>query len=258
MKRVIIASFIVLAFIGLFLNTGIAKASKYYSTSHHYSFDLPDNWIEIPYDKVIEAQRIIVDQSENQDKLSEIIFDAGFQKYQESEYYFTYPYLLTRTMKGSQPSEKELREFIGATGGYQEITEKYFPNIEVIADSNLNHSFYSVEENRGYSTVVTNYPGIGEVVLLMVIIPGHEGIVLLQFYCLKDDYENAMPSFEYIANSFIFDKGYKYKEGVTADKTGEIAASVMSWVIILLVIWGIQGIYKIYFKKKSGTKDLDS
>lgn len=251
-KTSILSVFVIVALIGMFFNIEIAAASRISFAKNHYSFDLPSNWIEIPYSHVVEAQQVVVGQSEGQNNLSGIVFDGGFQKNQDAEYYFTYPYLLTRTIEGSQLSRKELRELIGSAGDYQEIAGKYFPNIEVIEESNLSRSFYSEEENRGYSTAVLNYPGIGDVVMLMVIIPGHEGVVLLQFYCLKDDYPQEIADFEYMANSFSFDAGYEYQGQVNSDRAEEMGkrvAKTTSFTIIILVILGIRAIYNKIFKK---------
>lgn len=223
-------------------NICLAEGYQYHSEQGNYTITIPEGWEVIPQQVVEEYRLQVIEQAENQEALKDIYFDAAFQKCNSTGTYFKHPYVLMRVMDIGQPSESYLISLTGKSAKeLNKIEQEAFPNITSSDLEEVQH-YYSPDNHSVLIAQVTDFPPIGEVVLLAGGSAGRKGIVFTHFYCLKNNFDSEQADFHEIFNSFKYDAGFEYADIQNIplphkqDRVARTIAGTIPWVLVIILI----------------------
>ncbi len=207
------------------LNLDNAKPVAYHNPEGHFSLTIPAGWEEIPRDTIEATLKLLQEQNASAAVLNQN-YGGAFQKI--STTYFTYPYVVFAMDKKGRWPEREIEKYVSSDEWEKDAqeglhtVEKELPNL--IQNMKLGQTIYDKRRNILFIKVESEVVGIGKVVMLSSIIPSNYGSVNLHCYSTKDSFENDLPTFTKIIDSFRYDIGYEYNQftkNSCAAKNGE-------------------------------------
>jgi hypothetical protein len=218
------------------------KPVLYHNPQGHFFFMLPAGWEEIPKD-AIEASLKILREQYGHTLASN--YDGAFQKIGTN--YFAYPYIMFQIDKSGRWPENEIKKSL-SSNEWEKAIEKGLHTVEeqlptLIQNSRAGQTTYDKERNIVFTKMESGVAGIGKIVALTAIILSNYGNVALFCYSTKENFDNELPYFTEIINSFRYDIGYEYGQ-VTKDnyiaKTNSAQKShslhALGWTVLVVGI----------------------
>jgi len=237
-------------------NLDNAKPIAYHSPEGHFSLTIPAGWEEIPRDAIEATLKLLQEQNSSISALNRQNYDGAFQK--TSTTYFTYPYVLFAMDKKGRWPEREIEKFVssdewekGAQKGLRTV-EKQLPNL--IQNLKLGQTTYDKRRNILFIKVESEVFGIGKVIALTSIIPSNYGTVNLHCYSTKDSFENDLPIFTQIIDSFRYDIGYEYNQFTKNQSSDTASGSLWGVVLTVFICVGLATLVIIIIVRKSSSK----
>ena len=205
---------------------------SYSSPTSHYSFILPNDWIEIPKSVIDKT----IDELVKKTQGSRVEYAAGFQL--GSKNYFSYPYILVQEHKLNTPSYSEvvkIFEGIDTTRIIDKTTKEYS---EVLKNASVDSPIADRNRNILFMNLNLDVVNIGKVRGLLVMFLGKERITQLNFYAVESEYSQLLPAFNSIIDSFSYDAGYVYDPLETKKYD---SSNILNGVLEKGLIGGISG-----------------
>lgn len=218
----------------------------YHNSRGHFSFVLPAGWEEIPKDVIDLSFKLLHEQSLQQLTL-EHDSDIAFQK--KSETYFSCPYIMFQVKQDGLWPESELKKYLFSNEAEESLqegileVENKLPNL--IQNSKIGQTVYDKNRNAIFIKAESQVTGTGKVSWITAIMLSNYGSVNIYCYSTKNDFENDLPYFTQIINSFRYDVGYEYnqftkKSGNPASESlwgiGLIAFICVGLVVLVIII----------------------
>lgn len=218
------------------------QAFTYSNSIGHYSFSLPNDWEEIPKD-------VIDDYVDELTKIAgttgqSLNYTTAFQL-SDTEYYFEYPYIVTQDHSVNTPSYSEVAKLFSSDKVEQLMSKNLKDYSEIIHSADMGKPFIDKERNILFINMQADIVDVGPVDALMALFLGKQGITVLNFYTVKNEYSRWLPVFNSIIDSFQYDIGYVYNPAEAAQYDspsifeGVIERGVgtaLGWGLILLII----------------------
>lgn len=168
----------------------------------YYSFSVPDDWIQVPGNAVLEMAR----QSTEISGTSPQSYETAFQK--RSSQYFTFPYLLVQHHDLKAATLRQIAQSMGSVADRDGLNE--LRSLESFKQMEFGMPFVDSERNAVITRMTNTYPRVGSVTALSVAFPGRDGTVGIYLYSQSSDFDRHLPVFEKILDSFSFAPGHGY------------------------------------------------
>jgi hypothetical protein len=216
-----------------FSSFSFAQDGKLYeNVDGHFSFIIPDEWIEIPTEI---ANPIIEVMSQVSSRILELKYAAVFQ---EKNTYL--PYMVLKIYKGGIWTEGEIDEYIAGDrfkqsfkGGIKEINDGSTNWVDEIISEEAR---YDENQYRLFSKQEAFVEGVGEVVAEIAVMLSNYGDVHLIFYTLKDRFKEDSAYFKQVINSFKFDKEYEYFPPELQVKDSSPIAFIFGLIFLVFIL----------------------
>jgi hypothetical protein len=197
--------------------TGNASAA-FHSASGGYSISLPDGWTQIPDDKVQKCVAALV----RSPQASAWQWDAAFQPHNQSEW-FTYPYAIVQIKpyaNGLEPTNAEIATALKEMAGINldtEMRNESNPQVaNLMSNSSLGQAEWDDKNKTARITMQTDVADAGTLKASGTIHFGRRAIVCVWCYATDADFGVQQATFRQISDSFQFDPGSEYNDGVNA------------------------------------------
>lgn len=208
-----------------------AKGITFVEPKHYYSISLPAEWEAIPKEQLQEVEKGAAQFG------TTITYDAGFRKIQSSGAE-QFPYLLIQHLDApSVPSPNEV--------------------MKEISDAQQNLGVQNeIEYNPTAKAILVSSEMTNGLKLLSAMMLGKDRFVQLHFYASKESFNNHLPDFNNIIESFKYDEGHQYSEAEAMRLATQ--ASSINWAHILgsAITAGALGIWFQYYFRNNSRKDL--
>ena len=250
-----IRSIVLAAIMACFALTHAAHATTFSGHLHGYRIDLPDGWIEIPYEVIREtfANAAVPGSS------VKLEFDAGFQLETE-ERWLAYPYVVVQVMRyqafgmTSQPRDEDLPMIVGSMTGI-DVNQVLRDTVSqetngLIGDFTFTQPVLEPARRRYLWDTKMDVQGVGPVRGLMIGHFGRDAIVQVMFYATPDDWDAHAADRQAIIDSFRFTESKAYDESLAAQSLA--GKRGFSWVSpISGAVAGIVVGFLIWLKRRN-------
>jgi hypothetical protein len=170
-----------------------------------FSLTLPDGWVEIPKETLVQYEDTLAELAPNAQKQH---FDYGFQM-DGSKGWFTYPYVLIQVgNNGRIPADRFEKLPPISAEKMNDLKDKLST---VMSHIEIGKLVYDSENRMMWMRIELNVRDVGPVAGLSAIIPTEKGTIQVNAYCLKEDYPTYEPVFRSLAKSMILDADLAYK-----------------------------------------------
>ncbi|MCF7831862.1 MAG: hypothetical protein K9M36_03185 [Candidatus Pacebacteria bacterium] len=211
-----------------------AEIINYKNPQYHYSFTIPNTWIEIPKSIIDEVMQQLVNMSGGES----IDYTAGFQL--ENNELFQYPYILVQQYEIDTPSYNQITETFKSNEFSNNINKSIDEYSKLISNASLEDPFIDRDRNIIFMNSEMDVVDIGKVKGLMAAFLGKDGITQLNFYSGEFEYLENLSTFNQIIDSFKYDQGYEYsQQQALQNDNSNIFEGVMEKGIIGLITGGI-------------------
>ncbi len=237
-------------------SSGMREPLLYHNSEGHFSLTIPAGWEEIPRDAIKATLKLLQEQNASSSELNRQNYDGAFQK--TSTTYFTYPYVLFAIDEKGRWPEREIEKF-ASSDEWEKDAQKGLRTVEkqlsnLIQNIKLGQTTYDKRRNILFIKVESEVVGIGKVIGITSIIPSNYGAVNLHCYSTKDNFENDLPAFTQIIDSFRYDIGYEYNQ-FTKNKSSDTASGSLFGVgLIVFICVGLATLVIIIVARKSSGK----
>jgi hypothetical protein len=248
MRKILITIFFCFFLLPLTTN---AESLNYVNQQNHYSFTLPDNWIEMPKSTIDEVMQQVIDQTGEQF----IDYNTGFQL--EDTQPFQYPYILVQEHEVSAPSYSQISKTFESDKFFESVTKKIDEYFELMSNASLQNPFVDKERGIIFMNVEMDVVNIGKAKGLTAMFLGKESITQLNFYSVKSKYSENLLIFNQIIDSFRYEQGYEYDE---EEAKKNDSPSIFNGAIEKGIIGGIMGLFMVLimglFLREGGDKEI--
>lgn len=194
-----------------------AKNSIYHNSENHFSFRIPDGWMEVPQNVLDEYIKLLEQQANEANvPLSEAAIPiAGFQLKKSNEWlYSKLPSFRAGINRVGKVSESEIKKLI-ASGEYKEACDESISEakriLPIIKNLKINEPIYDDKQKLILTKGSLFATEIRKRMFLIAMFLSNEGTINLAFNSSEDDFQKYMLDFSEVINSFKFDPGYEYK-----------------------------------------------
>jgi len=225
----------------------------YHNSEGHFSLTIPAGWEEIPEDAIVAYDKML---REELGYTSASTYDVAFQKI--SETYFTYPYIMLQIDKRGRWPENETKKLLSSDNwekGVQQgvhTVEEQLPTL--IQNSKVEQPIYDKEKNIIFTKVESEVAGVGKIVMLTAAILSNYGSINLYCYSAQDDFENDLPYFTRIIDSFRYDIGYEYNQFIKNKNSDAASGSLFGVGLIVFICVGLVILAVIIVVRKSSVR----
>lgn len=191
----------------LVLPASALSTERHTDPSLHYGFEVPEGWVRIPDDVLSEAVASLVEQTGIRQRLD---YRAAFQL--ESEYYFTYPYLMIQHHAVDSATIRQISSAMSSALSSQAARE----DLQKLADAgiargvSMGEPVVDPERRIVLQSIESEVEGVGPIKALSVMAPGRDGMVQLHFYSEAEDYNKYLPVFSSVVDTLEFEPGHSY------------------------------------------------
>lgn len=249
MQQKIKIIFIVLCFYLLLNPSGWVYAFTYTSPIYHYSFLLPNDWEEIPKDIIDEVAREIQQQTQTKFIDYLVMFQLSDKEY------FQYPYISLKEFSADSPSYSQLSKFI-SEGDFSEALDKTLDEYaSLISDAVIKDPYIDKKRNLLLFNMDADVKEVGTITGLSVMFLGKHSMVQLNFYSEKSEYKKFLPVFNFIIDSFSYDKGYEYNEIAAIKNVSKSIFHISDEALAKVIGAGIAAAFFSIFLKRSKKND---
>jgi len=233
------------------------KSTLYHNSQGHFSFSLPCEWVEISKDTIEAYLKALQEKFSPTSTPNRQYYDAAFQKI--STTYFDYPYVMLQVDKTGRWPENEIKKLLssdewekGMQQGVSTVEEQFST---LIQNSKVGQTIYDKQRNIILIKIESEVAGIGKIIWLTAIILNNYGSVNLHCYSTKDSFENDLPFFTQIIDSFRYDIGYGYNQfakNIYAVKNGTSRRPLSIGLIVFICVAFATFVIVIIAIKSSG------
>jgi len=203
---------------------------EYKNEEKGYSFQLPDNWIEIPKSTIDKYTEEVFKNI----NVKKIEFKGGFQLKENN--YFEYPYILIQEYSIETKSYQEI-EKVFLSEKFEKGMKKAQESISSeIKDSKLDKPIIDKNNNRVYMGIEIEGKDGKKVKGIAVLFIGQKNIIQMNLYSNESEFNNWYPVFESIINSFEFKDGFKYDEAKTNKSSFKLSNSLVITITIISIL----------------------
>ena len=207
---------------------------EHHSKSYGYNLVLPSGWIQIPQDGLDKAFDTVI----NPDSKQNIQYDAGFQLSSATRL-LECPYVLIQAIPylsfglNRQIYESEFPKVIKAITGLNivEVVEETLTSeaSQLVSNLQINKPNLDIAHKRYLWELEMNVDGVGQVKGLCAGYFGRNSLIHVNFYSMKNNWDDFSDSRTSIIESFYFDDNQAYNT--------ELASNSQT-----STIWGILGV----------------
>lgn len=204
----------------------------------NYTLETPQDWKELSQQD-LDTYSYLISESIN-GQINDYV--AGFQLFDKEK--FEYPYILIQHHNMVASSYNQI----------QEEFDKYVDMRDVLIDEGVDRSVYDLttiskpelykEKNMIIMDIEMYIEGKGIVKGKTAQMLGKDGIVEIDFYALKREYEDYIHKFDELIESFNFKSGYKFKEKKLLSQFN------YKTLLFALIGGGVLGLFEFFLKKK--------
>lgn len=205
-------------FIILLPTTINAETLNYTNQQYHYSFSIPNGWVEIPKSTINEVMQRAVNITGGRF----VDYVAGFQL--KNTQIFQSPYILIQQHKVNTPSYNQITQTITQTFESNKFSKNLKEYSELITNATFNDPFVDQERNILFVNSEADIANVGKVKGLTAMFLGKNGITQLNCYSVKSEFSKNLPTFNQIIDSFRYEQGYMY-DGKEAKRDNPISIS---------------------------------
>lgn len=233
MEKILIFLFIIIS-LNINCVRNVYAQSQYVNTDNHYSFTVPNGWSEIPKNIIEEYVAKVVKQTNGKS----VEYETGFQQNQDN--YFDYPYILVQSHLSSNPSYSQIEKSLNDSDFKNSFAVKSTEYSELINSASMEKPFIDKERNLIFINIQIDNVSVGKINGLIVMFLGSERITQLNFYAKADDYNEWLPIFNSVVDSFLYENGYKYTSKSVSDGAAEkgtvgLFTGALAGIFILVV-----------------------
>ena len=198
------------------LFTHPVSAFNYENEAFHYEFQLPDDWAVVDPAILADAKKATVAAGGDSPDFIVGFFKTGAAK-------GIYPYVLIAHDEAQVSFSQVVERFTGKLS----VPEGKLP--AQINDLRFEETVVDKSRRMLIIPSTVHIPTIETIKGLVVIFLGKPGLVHLYFYTLEHRYEDDLPIFRSITESFMFDPDFE------ADELGSVRLhSRPSWLTVLI------------------------
>ncbi len=212
-----------------------AYTESYRDNTHHFTIVLPDNWITMSP----ETLATINDWAKSRMPEYKIYYNVGFLP--QNQALESYPYILIQAKKhpmNNATYEDIERGFAKAAS----IIKKAEGSLTDIANNiAIGNVILDRAKNRIIMRMEMEVFGIDKVQILGVGMIGSKGIVFFYYYAQKESFQQYLPIFNTMIDSFQYDPGYTF-----------VPKSSSFWgnAFLLYLLGGMAGVLIFQFVQK--------
>jgi hypothetical protein len=221
----------------------VVEPSVYHNTEGHFSLIIPAGWEEIPKDAI---ETVLKSLKEDYDYTSPPQYGGGFHKLDTT--YFSRPYILFGIDRSGRWSESQIEKFLSSNGW-----ENTFEEVESELSKQLPGLIQKSKPGEATFDKPRNMVFIKSEEGVSVFILSNYGFVDLHCYSDKENFENDLPYFTQIIDSFRYDAGYGYNQ-ITKDtsffknRSGPtVSVSELIELIVLIIFSAISSLLGAIF-----------
>jgi hypothetical protein len=191
----------------VFLSGGEVRAENYRDDTRHFSLKLPQGWARVPSQAVAAANNMVRGRG-----FGQVQYSTGFQRSGRPP--LEYPYILVQFQ--SAPTEgmsyEDIEAQLAKAGPAMNNAVKEVKDKMSDIGKNISISRPTIDRatNRFVAESRMDVMGVGPIAGHSIGILGKEGILFLHCYAKSSDLDNQLPTFNAIADSFQYDKGYEF------------------------------------------------
>lgn len=198
---------IFLIIVGVSMLTSLCVAQEqnvYRSPDGHFSFIIPEEWIEYPKDTMDEINARLGQLSEGG-----VTYETGFHKTGGWEY----PDFYLQIKKTGRWTAKDLKRVVDNAKSYnaaEKMEQALNPLDWDLKNAKVNKIIYDEERNIVFLNMGSTNEESGKVLGINAVILSNYGSVSMLFYSLENKFDNDSPYLKEILDSFKFEEGYGY------------------------------------------------
>jgi hypothetical protein len=215
------SAFPVLAAGMVVLSAGDGRADPYRDATHHFSLKLPAGWTRVPAQALAAANAMVRGRG-----FGQIQYTAGFQRTGRPP--LEYPYVLVQFQSapadGMTYEEMEVELAKAGQAMDQSVQQVKDKMSDLGKDVSISRPTIDRAKNQFVAKSRMDVMGVGPVAGHSIGIVGKDGIVFLHCYTKAADMDNRLSTFNAIADSFQYDKGYEFVPG-----SGRLAGLPIAW-----------------------------
>lgn len=225
--------------------TAVANVNYYKDKENRYTFIIPTNWDTIPVVNIDSAFKEYYTKAGNSFR-----YNAGLYP-ENRDHYYQYPYVLIMNKLNKDLSHISIDKIISKlsselTGQNLENTARKYSND--LSKISVNVPIVDTIRNAVYYNVEYNIKNAGTCIGLLGAFVGNDGITYFNCYSEKSSYENNLPVYLSLLNSFEYNEAskYKYVDGrIIQNKWIDIGLKSLLAIVIGFIV-----VLYIRFKKK--------
>jgi tetratricopeptide (TPR) repeat protein/uncharacterized RDD family membrane protein YckC len=222
-------------------SSGLKEPLLYHNTEGHFSLTIPAGWEEIPKDAIETAIKSL---QESYGYTSPPQYGGGFQKLDTT--YFSRPYVLFGIDRSGRWSESQIEKLLSSNELERTVEE---------AESELSKQLPGlVQKSKPGQTIfdkAKNMLFIKSEDSISVFFLSNYGSVDLHCYSTKENFENDLPYFTHIVDSFRYDIGYEYNQFTKNKSSNTASGSLFGVGLIVFICVGLVILVVIIVRRKS-------
>lgn len=223
---------------------GTARAENYRDDAHHYSFVLPADWVPMSTDAVAAINDLVNQRMPGRP----VRYETGFQLMGQRP--GSYPYILVQVQShstvgysiddiGKSFAKRAKSEVKRIEGELSDVASKL-----PIGDVAIDHF-----KNRVVMRTDAQVAGAGKIRGLSIGTIGAEGIVFLHAYAPQAQFEQYLPAFSAVIDSFRYDPGFTFVPMAASPRSSFRWKDAIGGGLAGAVICGIAGAITVLFWK---------
>ena len=222
-----------------------ARGESYTNPDLHYSFEIPEGWIQIPGD---DLETLVPPARRTREP--PVAYTTGYQILALRA--FELPYLLVQHVPGGDSAEQLSKV---SSGELNQSARDYSISLQLATGAVFGKPILDPVRKMVLTVMEAQSPPDGlEIRALAVAAPGTEGTVGMLFYSRASEWEDDLPIFEELLDSFRFASGYEYD---SASSLATYVAAPTDWARMLgrmmvpaALVGGLAALYYRSRKKK--------
>jgi hypothetical protein len=216
-----------------------AGAEEYRNPQYHFSVQLPAGWSQVTKNIMDQVNAKVMQPASG----VTIRYIAGFQR--PGPLPLQYPYVLVQPMP--TPPDSNSYEDIerGLAKAFNTEIKKAVKQTEdryagLVKDMAVGQPVLDRANNQVVMRLEMSAAGQGKIKGLSVGFLGAKETVFLHCYALANDFEQQMPAFQSLLDSFKFESGYAFTPG-SSSFVGKVGSSALHGAIVGAIIGLVAG-----------------
>jgi hypothetical protein len=192
-----------------------ASAETYRDPANHFEFEVPGGWFTWSRESLANANRFARGVAND----SNLGYSAGFQP--RGRPIGTYPHLLVQVVEqSSKDVSYEDIESIISRQTWSTVRQVKGSLPDILKNVSVGSVALDREHNRVVMRMQLSNASLGTIDGLTLSMIGRDAIVSLHYYDHAKSFDQSVNNFFTYANTFEFDKGYRYKPRPSSTLSG--------------------------------------